>query len=223
MQVLHIIKKNSGLVAFGTATCVAAIALGSVAGVAVAGSDTGAPAGPPIPQSDTPPGEVISSLAPGSSKKAVEVPEYLVLEQHGVDGILQSSLRELGSRADESYLAGTDAAGNICLVTVLTTVEVASSVCSTPDKTEEFGIEAGAFGVANGKDRQDVRMILLPDSAAIAAKRNSAGVARSSIDTEVWTEISPNLLVADTEAVPEGHIEKLKVNGPEAKTLEFEF
>lgn len=223
MQVLHVIKKNNGLIIFGTIACIAAVALGSVAGVAVAGSETGAPSGPPVPQSDTRPESVVSVLRTDTLKKSVEVPDYLILEQHGVDGILPNSLRELGSRANEEYLLGTDNAGNICLVTVLSSVEVASSVCSTPDKTEEFGIEAGAFGVAKGKDRQDVRMIFLPDSAALATKRSSTGVSRSSVDTDVWTEVAPNLIVADTEDVPEGHVEKLKVNGPETKTLNFEF
>lgn len=191
----------------GTVVCGVAITAGSMMGI----TSSPDPEGMPVPDSNTEPEEVISALDSDSSVEVedlnLDAAEYVTdLSSHGVSGIDESTLVELGTSDGVRYWVGTDSVSNICLVTYLEDTEYIGSACNTPEAVEQFGIYLGALHNSEAEEKA-VTSVLLPDSAAVDSQvelsNSRMAAADGGVDTDQnpWSQISPNVVTTHTDEV----------------------
>lgn len=194
-----------------TATALVAIGIGSTIGVSSAtGNNNFLPQGSP----GIAPEAVVEILGPVTSRSAGVVPDFIDLSQVGVGGVDAVSLRLLGDADGIQYWTGSDAVGNICVMSVIVEQSVAAAACNTPATVEKSGLWVGVIGDASKPGYREVAALLLPDSAAEhdalvldSAAEHGVHVSdsltgkKSTSAVDPWKHIAPNLIVADLSDV----------------------
>ncbi|MFJ3489954.1 hypothetical protein [Leifsonia aquatica] len=122
-----------------------------------------------------------------TQSSADRMPSQVNLGRQGEGGLLESSVRALGSDARGSYYLSTDASGNVCLTVSVKGTTNSATACGTPQQVAEGGLSLAAYGP--GTSPVWTEAYLIPDGVSVAGA--PAALSR----------LTPNLLVGDTRAV----------------------
>ena len=144
-----------------------------------------------------PPGAVIAALdAPAGA-----FPEGVDTDALVPAGFDRATAHKMGEDGAQSYWAGLDQAGDICLVTIFDARPTIVAACSTPHDVESNGLELSAWGGDRQPDRSPTVVILLPDSVSAQPIARSSDRALTPA-IHPWKKHGSNLVVARQSEVP---------------------
>ena len=150
--------------------------------------------------------EVVDELADAASAEDI-LPTDIDLESMD-DSIEDSSIRLVGEDQTSSYWMTTNEDGDICLITDFVQ-GVSAMACADPAVLQEKGMSWSLAGDPKAEGYRAIVALVLPDSAEtddieVRSATSGAELSGRAADAEVsstWTEVSPNLLVADAADV----------------------